>query len=127
MRPKKPVEEKRVPFNCLVLPATFRAILDSVTANKVSQGVVIDRAVALMCFGEEINPPPAPRTVTPQQVERIARNVQPRVEKQIQANVTPRSSLDAVGPPTSGGRGKIAMESYQPRYRGPLLKPKERR
>jgi len=80
-RPKKSIEEKRVPFNCLVLPVTFNAIMATVKTDGISQGVVIDRAIALLAFGEEINPPPAPRTITPRQIEQIARNVAPRINR----------------------------------------------
>lgn len=54
MSKTKAVEVKRVPLNCLVSPATRAAIVDLVKTEGGSQGEIIDRAVALLAFGEEI-------------------------------------------------------------------------
>lgn len=49
-------EEKRVALNCLVSPATRNAITQMVGETKESQGEIVDRAVALLAFGEAIDP-----------------------------------------------------------------------
>lgn len=51
-------EEKRVALNCLVSPATRNAITQIVGETKESQGEIVDRAVALLAFGEEIERAP---------------------------------------------------------------------
>lgn len=45
---------KRVSLNCLVSPSTRAAIMTTASETKESQGEVVDRAVALLAFGEEV-------------------------------------------------------------------------
>lgn len=49
---------KRVHFHCMLSPATLRAINDTVKTEGGSQGEIVDRAVALLAFGEEIGRTP---------------------------------------------------------------------
>lgn len=48
-------EERRVALNCLIRPATRNAITQVVGETGESQGEVVDRAVLLLAFGEEVN------------------------------------------------------------------------
>lgn len=47
-------EAKRVHFHCMLSPATLRAINELVASDGGSQGEVVDRAIALLAFGEEV-------------------------------------------------------------------------
>lgn len=47
-------EEKRVHFHCMLSPATLKAINETTATDGGSQGEVVDRAVAVLAFGEEI-------------------------------------------------------------------------
>lgn len=60
--PKKDANKIRVPFNCLIAPVTKEAITGLQNETKESQGEIVDRAVALLAFGEEIA---ASKTKTP--------------------------------------------------------------
>lgn len=52
--PKKDASLIRVPLNCLIAPVTKEALTGVQNETKESQGEVVDRAVALLAFGEEI-------------------------------------------------------------------------
>jgi len=54
--PKKPVELLRIPLNVFVAPVTKEAITETQNETGESQGEVVDRAVALLALGEEIEP-----------------------------------------------------------------------
>lgn len=41
-------------MNCLVAPVTMKAINATAKEDGDSQGVVVDRAIALLAFGEEV-------------------------------------------------------------------------
>lgn len=54
-------DEKRVKLNCLIAPATRKVIEEMRVESGESQGEVVDRAVALLAFGEEIQSVPMPK------------------------------------------------------------------
>ncbi len=67
--PKKDAAKIRVPFNCLIAPVTKEAITGVQNETKESQGEIVDRAVALLAFGEEITAQTAKAAkVAPEQV-----------------------------------------------------------
>ncbi len=51
--------ELRVPLNCLIAPATKTAITGLQNDTGESQGEIVDRAIALLVFGEEVERPNA--------------------------------------------------------------------
>jgi hypothetical protein len=66
--PKKPIDKLRVPLNCLIAPATKAAITEIQNGTKESQGETVDRAIALLAFGEEVSQvviPPAKASAKP--------------------------------------------------------------
>jgi hypothetical protein len=48
MKQRKPVEDLRVPLNCLIAPATKEAITSIQNDTRESQGEVIDRALGVL-------------------------------------------------------------------------------
>lgn len=74
----------KVPFNCLLPAGTVKAIRDQAEADKCSQADVVHRAIALLCFGEEIaGQAIAPRLAYSQELAAIKKQVTPRQENRV--------------------------------------------
>lgn len=86
---------KRVPLNVLIAPATRRALLAIQAETGESQGEVVDRAVALLAFGEAV-------FTADLEVAKIIDSTPDH----------PFADLDATGPSSSGGRGKASIETW---------------
>lgn len=65
----------KVPFNCLLPTSTVKAIKDQAEADKCSQAEVVHRAIALMCFGDEIRKTPITSNEIAASVKAVARQV----------------------------------------------------
>ena len=127
---------KRVPLNCLVRPDTKQEIQERAVNGK-SQGDVIDEAVSALYreTGTAYDPHGKKKTKREQAIadrrsgDVVAQRAQrddidySDVESTQTTNVV---TLDATGPPLSGGKGKATMDNWRSN-RKPLLKPKERK
>lgn len=108
----------KVPFNCLLPAGTVKAIRDQAEADKCSQADVVHRAIALLCFGEEIvGQAIAPRLAYSSELAAIKKQVTP------QGGFT--SELDATANPAGSTQGKATTETWRTE-RPPLLKPKDK-
>lgn len=74
--PKKDASQIRVPLNCLVAPVTMEAVTGIQNETGESQGKIVDRAVVLLAFGEEIAVS-GPRFASEKPLKRIAAQVTP--------------------------------------------------
>lgn len=68
----------KVPFNCLLPIGTAKAIRDQAEADKCSQADVVHRAVALLCFGDELTKAAAPPLALSSELANIERQTKPR-------------------------------------------------
>lgn len=134
--PKIPVEKIRVPLNVLVAPGTKAEIGAIQNVTRESQGEIVDRAVALLAHGEVVEPGSGKKE------SKKARVIRERAESDVIAAAVGRgdidysdvesapttyvASLDAVGPASGGGSGKVALENWRAN-RKPLLKPGDKK
>jgi hypothetical protein len=129
---RKPVEDLRVPLNCLIAPSTKELITELQNDTKESQGEIVDRAISVLM---DITPE---RTV--RKLSRRDRAVKERVETDIVAQQAERDDIDysdVDSTPTTivaNLRGSIGAMSAATRHttekwranRKPLPKPKDR-
>lgn len=120
--PKKPADKLRVPLNCLISPVTKEAITGLQNGTKESQGEIVDRAIALLVFGEEVSAIEIPVAKPSKSLDsRKAWDAAVLGERPpLEPGVI--TDLDAV----SENRGKATVETWRT-GRKPLLKPSERK
>lgn len=68
-------KQPKVPFNCLLPAGTVEAIRKQADEDKCSQADVVHRAIALLCFGEEIRTAPITAAEISRGVEKVERQV----------------------------------------------------
>lgn len=133
---RKPVEDLRVPLNCLIRPETKELLAGIHNLTGESQGQVIDRLVkeGYQSASTSLNALMKKRNKQERAIsERAASDV---VAQQAERNdidysdidstpTTHVSTLDVVGPTLTGGTGKASIESWR-KSRKPLLKPSQR-
>lgn len=117
-------DEKRVKLNCLIAPATRTAIAGLQVEHKESQGEIVDRAILLLAYGEEIAPvrlisgeskdvtPESWKSDPPPEPVKGTIMVEARDGK-TSATVNVTSDLNAVGPEASCGRGKATVQTFR--------------
>lgn len=126
--PIKPLEVKRVGIAPMVAPVTREAIKRLAGLVGLSQGEIVDDAIAGMVFAYADAPLEDGETIGRsvaidfEMVERATTRVPVRIE------VPEHLTLDAVGPPAVQGRGKATIAIPSPRpFRGPLLRPSQKK
>lgn len=85
--PKKPKDQIRVPLNCLIAPDTKTAITGLQNTTRESQGEIVDRAVALLVLGEEVEPKVRKKS-------RRDREIEARAASDVTAQVVGRPEID---------------------------------
>jgi hypothetical protein len=130
-RKRKPVELLRVPFNCNLAPATKELITGIQNKTRESQGEVVDRAVALLVLGEEVQPR------TAKKASKRDKAIQERAASDVVAQLAERENIDysdVESTPTTNvamltgtvkPQAKASLDKWRA-SRKPLLKPKDR-
>lgn len=133
---RKPVEVLRVPLNCLISPGTKELLTGIQNGTRESQGEIVDRAIALLATGEEIEPRAPKQKVSRRELATQSRAASDVLAQSVERDDIDYSHVDSV-PVTNVAR--LASRSRKlplplkgdtlnnwRRNRKPLLKPKER-